>query len=573
MGHHQYYEPFTVMQIRLETALKTEHKENAERAAIKEISSIIKNNTWRYLKTLQDREISIHQKILPCQMFVKDKRDSNGNLITWKGRLANGGNHTDPNAYSPFDKTSPTATIDAVYSFLALAQLNKMMIETNDVPSAYLNASLPSGKKHVMRISKTLSQYVCMADHEANKYLQDDGSLLVELQRALYGLPEAGKLWHEHLIQILKRIGYIQKDGDTCQWKYFERSNVTGKIISVSILLIYVDDILHIYKGEKNGEMIRNKLHDKLCKSGLPKLSSHQLTSNNPVSFLGLNIQILPGHRIFVSQPGYVEAIISNFPIDKGRSLKSNESPLPSNFTTRKLTADQEQLLKDNQISTYIKWVQTLAWTTRSHPDICCAVAHKQTRCSNPRIIDWFDLEHIVGYLKTTVKYGIIIDIDSMKLTCYVDCGWATHENRNSHSGCVNILGQNRIAPVSWKSCKQKLVTSSSTEGELVTISDMVDTALVMRAQLEFLEVKVHTPIIIMQDNTSTITITYLGRPSLHSRRRFIDIRFFWFKQFIDSGILSLKYCRSEDQFADLFASVRSGSRFKHLRDNLMGTL
>ena len=31
--------------------------------------------------------------------------------------------------------------------------------------------------------------------------------------------------------------------------------------------------------------------------------------------------------------------------------------------------------------------------------------------------------------------------MDSLKLTCFIDCGRATHENRNSHSGCINILG------------------------------------------------------------------------------------------------------------------------------------
>ena len=576
MGDHDP-EPMdarTVMQIRFEAALKTKHSADAERAAVKELTNIIKYKTWKYLKHVDDREPSIHSKVLPCQMFIKDKRDANGALISWKGRLANGGNHTDPEAYSPFDKTSPTANIDAVYAFLALAQHKRMGVETNDVPSAYLHAYLKNGKKHVMRISSTLAKYVCIADPTAKQYLQHDGSLLVELQRALYGLPEAGKLWHEHLTTLFRRIGYEQKDGDTCQWKYEQRSQTTGKVIAVSYILIYVDDILHVYGGEQNGKVVRDKLHNALNNAGLPKLTSHQLSADNPISFLGLSIRILPGNRLLVSQPGYIEAIVSNFPsLAEGKTIKPRESPLPANFSTRTLTSEQQEPLKGQHVQQYLKWVQTLAWTTRSRPDLSCAVAHKQTRCSNPRIVDWQDVEHIVGYLKSTPKQGIIIDVDSMKLTCYVDCGWATHENRNSHSGCINILGEKRFVPVSWKSCKQKIVTSSSTEGELVTLSDMVDSALVMRAQLEFLGVRFRDPIPIMQDNTSTITISYLGRPSLHSRRRFIDIRYFWFKQFLDSGIFALKYCKSEDQLADLLASVRSGSRFKTLRGKIMGNL
>ena len=574
MGDHdpEPLDTWTVMQIRLESALKTKHCKDAESAAVKELTNIIKYKTWKYLKCLEEREPSVHTKVLPCQMFIKDKRDANGNLISWKGRLANGGNHTDPEAYSPFDKTSPTANIDAVYAFLALAQHKKMGVETNDVPSAYLHANLRSGQKHVMRISSTLAKYTCIADPTAKKYLQEDGTLLVELQRALYGLPEAGKLWHEHLSTLLRRIGYEQKEGDTCQWKYEQRSQVTGKLISVSYLLIYVDDILHIYAGEQNGKVVRDRLHIALVKAGLPQLTSHRLTVDNSISFLGLCIQILPGYRISVSQPGYIEAIVANFPSGTdGMPAKTRESPLPANFSTRTLTPEDEQPLNGEFTKLYLKWVQSLAWTTRSRPDLSCAVAHKQTRCSNPRVIDWNDLKHIVGYLNKTAKHGIIIDVDSLKLTSYIDCGWATHENRNSHSGCLNVLGEKRLVPVSWKSCKQKIVTSSSTEGELVTLSDMADSVLVMCAQLEFLGVRVQKPIPIMQDNTSTITISYLGRPSLHSRRRFIDIRYFWFKQFIDSGLFALKYCKSEEQLADLLASVRSGSRFKTLRRKIMG--
>ena len=74
-----------------------------------------------------------------------------------------------------------------------------------------------------MRISATLAMYVGIADPTAKQYLQDDGSLLVELQRALYGLPEAEKLWHEHLTTLFRRIGYEQKDGDKCRHKQREK--------------------------------------------------------------------------------------------------------------------------------------------------------------------------------------------------------------------------------------------------------------------------------------------------------------------------------------------------------------
>eukprot|EP00597_Dinobryon_sp_UTEXLB2267_P018900 CAMPEP_0201115466 /NCGR_PEP_ID=MMETSP0812-20130820/78945_1 /ASSEMBLY_ACC=CAM_ASM_000668 /TAXON_ID=98059 /ORGANISM="Dinobryon sp., Strain UTEXLB2267" /LENGTH=418 /DNA_ID=CAMNT_0047379167 /DNA_START=1 /DNA_END=1253 /DNA_ORIENTATION=- len=176
MGDHEdQYNDLVALQITLEAALKTQYKEDVEACAIKEVLNVIKHKTWTYLKSVKDAEQSIHTNVLPCQMVVKDKRDSKGQLLLWKGRLANGGHRTDPTAYLPFDKTSPTATIDAVFAFLAVAQRNKMQVETNDVPAAYLNAPLAKGKKHVMRISKILAKYVCAADPRAKAYLQPDG--------------------------------------------------------------------------------------------------------------------------------------------------------------------------------------------------------------------------------------------------------------------------------------------------------------------------------------------------------------------------------------------------------------
>ena len=45
-----------------------------------------------------------------------------------------------------------------------------------------------------MRIKPLLAKYFVRADHSAKEFLQAEGSLLVQLEKALYGLPEAGKL-------------------------------------------------------------------------------------------------------------------------------------------------------------------------------------------------------------------------------------------------------------------------------------------------------------------------------------------------------------------------------------------
>ena len=72
-------------------------------------------------------------------MVVKDMHDSKKELLLWKSRLATtGGRLTNPDTYHPFDKISPTASMDAIYTALTIMQCNRMNIEVCDVPSAFL---------------------------------------------------------------------------------------------------------------------------------------------------------------------------------------------------------------------------------------------------------------------------------------------------------------------------------------------------------------------------------------------------------------------------------------------------
>jgi hypothetical protein len=266
----------------------------------------------------------------------------------------------------------------------------------------------------------------------------------------LYELPESGKLWHEHICSLLRRAGYEQKPGDSCQWRYVERDRTTGSILGVSFLLLYLDDFLHVYGGPQ-AERVRNRLHDKLCKLGLPQLVVHKLTPQTPISFLGLSIAILTGGRYHVSQPGYTAAILENFPAQSSEVIRPKDSPLPSNFSTRPMNTASDSALNDTGRKAYLKWVQSLSWMVRTRPDIACAVAMKQTRCTAPTELDWKDLEHVVGYLKTTENRGIVIDVDNPEiLTSWIDCCFGVHLDRKSHSGDVTMAGDKKKAAISW---------------------------------------------------------------------------------------------------------------------------
>ena len=161
MGAHDNYWDRVAMQITLELPLKTQYKAQVEVSAVAECTNILNFKTFKYRRDKSQAEKTIHPEIIPCSMVVKDKHDSKGELLLWKSRLATGGHLTNPDTYQPFvDKTSPTASMDAVYTTLTIMQCNRMNLEVCEVPSVYLNTPLPKGKKHLMRIQPSIDRQV-----------------------------------------------------------------------------------------------------------------------------------------------------------------------------------------------------------------------------------------------------------------------------------------------------------------------------------------------------------------------------------------------------------------------------
>ena len=61
-----------------------------------------------------------------------------------------------------------------------------------------------------------------------------------------------------------------------------------------------------------------------------------------------------------------------------------------------------------------------------------------------------------------------------------------------------------------------------------------------------------------------------MGKGSSHSNNKFIELKYFWIKEHLDNGHITLRYLSSEEMPADLFASPRIGGPFYKRRDIVM---
>ena len=70
-------------------------------------------------------------------------------------------------------------------------------------------------------------------------------------------------------------------------------------------------------------------------------------------------------------------------------------------------------------------------------------------------------------------------EVEDLTVYQYIDASYGVHRDGKSHSGSVTTLG-NTGGTVDARSSKQKLVTLSSTEAELVGVHDQIMRGLVI---------------------------------------------------------------------------------------------
>lgn len=107
-----------------------------------------------------------------------------------------------------------------------------------------------------------------------------------------------------------------------------------------------------------------------------------------------------------------------------------------------------------------------LASATR--PDISFAVSKLSRFNKNPGDDHWSALERVMRYLKGTMSYGIHYTGYPKVLEGYSDSNWISDvDELKATSGYVFTL---RGGAVSWKSCKQTILTRSTMEAELLAL-------------------------------------------------------------------------------------------------------
>jgi len=477
-----------------------------------------------------------------CSMFLKEKVDNTGELKQLKARLVAGGNMQDLSLYD--NVSSPTLSITGLYSILQLAVYFERTIVTADITSAYLNANMPESTRIVMKIDKNLAGLLCKAESTYLPYVTSNGELFVILKKALYGCVESAKLWYEELTNTLKSYGFVPNPYEPC----LLNKGAGERQVTIGI---YVDDLIMSAKFKEDTNSIIGHLerhYGRMATNG-----------SNTQSYLGIALDL--------STKGVISASMNSFTREVVQSWDTNgKSNTPAGANLFEIS-ESTPVPEDLKRLFHTTVAQLLYLSKRTRPDILVATTFLTTRVSEPTEEDIKKLRRVLKYLNGTQDLKLnFAKGDNLSLVAYIDASYAIHYDCKSHTGGLILLGGSTIYT---QSSKQSLNAKSSTEAEIIALSDVCGQVTWIRQLLQAQGVELQATNV-YEDNMSVLTMVRNGRPTTkHSRH--INIRFFHAHDLEAREEIVVKFVPTESQLADFFTKPIQGTRFKTLRDTILG--
>ena len=255
----------------------------------------------------------------------------------------------------------------------------------------------------------------------------------VKLERSLYGIRQAPKIWYDTLISEFHNLGFVELISDTCVFKHPTEQ---------CYLLIFVDDILIVTKNENFRQQVVTHLESKF------KLKDMGLLRH----FIGLQVDYDEDGTTHIHQGDYAEKICDTF--DDNDSTRRTPYEDNQKFsTTQQPASDSDK--REMSSYPYRQLIGSLLYLLCTRPELYFVVVSLSRFVSNPGLAHWLAALAVLRYVKFTTVVGIIIKpFQKLELSVYCDSDWGSNtDDRKSISGYIIYLGS---TPIIWRSRTQK---------------------------------------------------------------------------------------------------------------------
>ena len=478
------------------------HRQAAEFkiAAEKEIKALTSRGTFKYVP-----RDSVQTPPLPLIWVFKYKFDSDGYLDKFKARLCVRGDlqRTEQDTYAA------TLAARTFRALMAIAAAFNLEIFQYDAVNAFLN-------------SKLNEEIFCQCPEGFERH-----GKCWTLIRALYGLKQSPLLWYKDLTSALEDLGLQAVPGVNCLF--------TNSYLS---LFFFVDDIV---------VLCATRNLDKLKAFETALFARFEMRNLGELHwFLGIRVmRDRDARKVWLCQDAYIDKIASKFNRDLAKSKPKTPLPL------QELVPNDGEAT-ESQINHYQQRVGSINFTAvMSRPDVAFAVSKLAQFLTNPSPEHSSVADRVISYLYCTKTLAIEFTVNKEMeiLVCWSDAAFADDtETRRSSDGYLFKL---YAGAIDWRAAKQRTVTTSSTEAELLSLSGAARETIWWTRFFKAIDFDTEQNVTIGCDNLMAIRLMIKEGQKLDTKLRHVDIHRHWLRQEVQRGAIKLRYVKTEEMPAD----------------------
>ena len=483
-----------------------------------EIQSMKDNEVWELV------ELPPNCKTVGSKWLFKKKTDMDGAVHTFKARLVAKG-FTQTYGIDYEETFSPVADIRAIRILIAIAAFYDYEIWQMDVKTAFLNGHLYE------------EVYMEQPEGFVNpKY----PNRVCKLKRSIYGLKQASRQWNKRFDDEIKKFGFTQNQDEPCVYQKASGSYVT-------FLILYVDDILLMGNNIPMLQDVKSYLGRCFAMKDLGEAAY----------ILGIKIYRDRSRRLIgLSQNAYIEKILKKYFMENSKrgTIPMQEKLKLSKSQGAETPADKERM----QRVPYASAIGSIMYAVRcTRPDVAFAQNITSRFQQNPGELHWTAVKNILKYLRNTKDMFLVYGGDmkrELRVSCYTDAGYLTDaDDLKSQTGYVFILNG---GAVDWKSTKQSIYATSSTEAEYIAAYDASKEAVWIRKFIYGLGIvpTIEEPINMYCDNTGAITIA--NESGITKGARHYRAKVHYLRETIEMGDVKISKVHTDDNLADPFTKA-----------------
>ena len=232
----------------------------------------------------------------------------------------------------------------------------------------------------------------------------------MKLNKALYGLREAPRIWFDTIKAFFIKHGFKQSTLDECLF-YKKYSDHTS-----------IDVLLHVDDGKGTTDTPERARH--LLAALKNQFKVLKVTQGNKHEYLSMVFEYnRENNTVNITMPTYAKKIVDSY------ESREKGNPLTPHTPTLFKIQESTKLNSEDQGKFHSTVMRIMYYAQRVRPDILCTVnfLSTRTRLGTTTLEDKDKLIRLVQFLNNTHKDGIILGADSssqLRIFAYADAAY-----------------------------------------------------------------------------------------------------------------------------------------------------